>query len=109
MASGVCVLTSDIPENTEVVGNAGFTFRRGNRADLEHMLNLLVHNPDLRRQSAGREHERIQDQYLWPAIARSIEKAYYDVLGWSSSESAPTGLIQIRSSVPATIQGQSSI
>ena len=105
MASGVCVLTSDIPENTEVVGNAGFTFQRGNQEDLKHMLNLLVHNPDLRRQSAGREHERIQNQYLWPGIARSIEKAYYDVLGWRPSESTPSGLIQICSSVPAPQRG----
>ena len=31
MASGVCVLTSDIPENNEVVEGAGFTFHRGDR------------------------------------------------------------------------------
>ena len=82
MAAGVCVLTSDIPENNEVVEDAGFTFRRGDQADLERMLDLLIHNPELRRQSAARERERIQGQYLWPAIARSIEAAYYSVLGW---------------------------
>jgi glycosyltransferase involved in cell wall biosynthesis len=82
MAAGVCVLTSDIPENNEVVEDAGFTFRRGDQADLERMLDLLIHNPELRRQSAARERERIQSQYLWPAIARSIEAAYYNVLGW---------------------------
>ncbi len=86
MAAGVCALTSDIPENMEVAENAGFTFRRGDQADLERMLDLLIHNPELRRQSAARERERIKSQYLWPEIARSIEKAYYDVLGWSASE-----------------------
>jgi len=86
MAAGVCVLTSDIPENNEVVDGAGFTFHRGEQADLERMLDLLIHNPELRRQSAARERERIQGQYLWPAIARSIEKAYYNVLGWSPIE-----------------------
>jgi len=84
MAAGVCVLTSDIPENNEVVEGAGFTFHRGDQADLERMLNLLIHNPELRRQSAARERERIENQYLWPAIARSIETAYYEVLGWSA-------------------------
>lgn len=89
MAAGVCVLTSDIPENKEVVEGAGFTFRRGDQADLEHMLDLLVHNPELRRQSAAGERERIQGQYLWPEIARSIEKAYYNVLGWMPTEQVP--------------------
>ena len=86
MAAGVCVLTSDIPENKEVVEGAGFTFRHGDQADLERMLDLLIHNPELRRQSAAGERERIQGQYLWPEIARSIEKAYYNVLGWMPSE-----------------------
>jgi len=86
MAAGVCALTSDIPENNEVVEGAGFTFHRGDQADLGRMLDLLIHNPELRRQSAARGHERIQGQYLWPAIARSIEKAYYNALGWMPSE-----------------------
>ena len=81
MAAGVCVLTSDIPENREVVDGAGFTFKRGDGADLERMLDVLVHNPELRRQAGNREKARIQGQYLWPEIARSIESAYYSVLG----------------------------
>jgi glycosyltransferase involved in cell wall biosynthesis len=83
MAAGVCVLTSDIPENNEVVEGVGFTFRRGDEGDLQRMLDLLVHNPELRRQAAARGRERIQRQYRWPEIALAIEKAYYDVLGWS--------------------------
>ena len=86
MAAGVCALTSDIPENNEVVEGAGFTFHRGDQADLERMLDLLIHNPGLRHQSAARERERIQGQYLWPEIARSIEKVYYNALGWKPSE-----------------------
>jgi len=103
MAAGVCVLTSDIPENNEVVEGAGFTFHRGDQADLEHMLDLLIHNPELRRQSAARERERIQSQYLWPAIARSIETAYYNVLGWNTGEERSSDRSQIpASAVPAT-------
>ena len=86
MAAGVCALTSDIPENNEVVEGAGFTFHRGDQADLERMLDLLIHNPELRHQSAARERERIKGQYLWPEIARSIEKVYYSALGWKPSE-----------------------
>ncbi|MGA2965646.1 MAG: glycosyltransferase family 4 protein [Terriglobales bacterium] len=90
MAAGVCVLTSDIPENKEVVEDAGFTFRCGDRADLERILDLLVHNPELRHQTAARGRERIKSQYLWPEIARSIESVYYNALGWSKSESMPS-------------------
>ena len=88
MAAGVCVLTSDIPENNEVVAGAGFTFHRGDRDDLERMLDLLVRNPELRRQSANRAQKRIQSDYAWPAIARAIERSYYEVLGWGSSGAA---------------------
>jgi glycosyltransferase involved in cell wall biosynthesis len=99
MAAGVCVLTSDIPENNEVVEGAGFTFRHGDQADLERMLDLLVHNPELRRQSAARERDRIQGQYLWPTIARSIEAVYYNVLGWSATPERAGDLIQISPSI----------
>jgi glycosyltransferase involved in cell wall biosynthesis len=80
MAAGVCVLASDIPENKEVVSGAGYTFRRGDRADLERMLDMLVRNPGLRRQAARRAKQRVQAEYSWPAIARLIEKGYYEVL-----------------------------
>ena len=82
MAAGVCVLTSDIPENREVVDGAGFTFRRGNQDDLARVLHILVHNPMLRRQVAAKAAERIRERYRWPDIARAIEKSYYEVLGW---------------------------
>ena len=88
MAAGVCVLTSDIPENNEVVAGAGFTFHRGDQADLERMLDLLVRNPELRRQSANRARKRIQNDYAWPAVARAIEKFYYEVLGWHPQKAA---------------------
>ena len=86
MAAGVCVLTSDIPENREVVDGAGFTFRRGDAHDLERMLDVLVHNPELRRQAANRERERIRSQYRWPEIARSIAETYCEVLGRPAKE-----------------------
>ena len=98
MAAGVCVLASDIPENREVVDGAGFTFHSGDAADLERMLDLLVRNPSLRRQAGTRERERIQSQYLWPEIAQSIEKTYYNVLGWPEEGVAPRRGLDVGSS-----------
>lgn len=89
MAAGVCVLTSDIPENNEVVSGAGFTFHRGDRADLERMLDLLIRNPEIRRQTAQRAQKRVQAEFAWPAVARMIEKTYFDALGWNPEEAAP--------------------
>ena len=80
MAAGVCVLTSDIPENQEVVAGVGFTFKHGDQSDLTRLLDLLICNPELRRQMATKGEQQIQEQYLWPDVARSIEKAYYKVL-----------------------------
>jgi len=94
MAAGVCALTSDIPENRELVEGCGFTFRRGDQADLERMLDLLIQSPELRLQAANRQREQIQNQYLWPEIAQAIEKTYYNVLGWST-EGQPSALIHI--------------
>ena len=102
MAAGVCTLTSDIPENKEVVNGAGFTFVQGDQEDLQRKLNFLIHNPAIRRQFGERGRERIENQYRWPEIARSIEKTYVDVLGWtreSAAEHRRLGqLIQIRAS-----------
>ena len=44
----------------------------------------------------------------WPEIARSIERVYYNVLGWNSTESMPKRavgeLIQIRHATALTPQ-----
>jgi glycosyltransferase involved in cell wall biosynthesis len=82
MGAGVCVLTSDIPENRELVDGAGFTFQRGDKEDLRRMLEVVLSNPALRRQMGAKARERIREHYRWPEIAKMIEKSYYDVLGW---------------------------
>jgi glycosyltransferase involved in cell wall biosynthesis len=104
MAAGVCVLTSDIPENNEVVEGSGFTFRSGNQADLERMLEVLVNNPQLRSQAAAQQKARIKGEYLWPAVAHSIEGAYYKVLGWAPNEAMPQEKAPPRASAREVVQ-----
>jgi glycosyltransferase involved in cell wall biosynthesis len=48
MGAGLCVLTSDVPENREVVDGAGYTFQRGNVVDLADRLRFLIANPAVR-------------------------------------------------------------
>jgi len=76
MGAGVCVLTSDIPENREVVDDVGFTFRAGDVDDLIRKLEVLLSNSEVRR-AAGRDaQQRIQQRYLWPQIAAEIGRVY---------------------------------
>jgi glycosyltransferase involved in cell wall biosynthesis len=82
MGAGICVLTSDVPENLELVEGAGFTFRQGNEQDLSRMLQLLISDHELRKQAGHRCQQRIRESYLWPDIARQIELEYLRVLGW---------------------------
>lgn len=81
MGAGVCVLTSDIPENREVVEGAGFTFHAGDVDDLARMLGLLADDPQIRAE-AGRIGKRVIEQrYLWPRITDQISGVYEELLG----------------------------
>ena len=76
MAAGVCVLASDIPENQEVIQDAGFTFAQGNVDDLARMLQLLIADPGLRRAAAERARIRVRENYLWGDIVAEIDRTY---------------------------------
>lgn len=79
MGAGVCVLASDVPENCQVVEDAGFTFRHGDRNDLERMLRLLISEPEIRMAAAGKARERVWEHYLWGRVAREIESQYLEL------------------------------
>ncbi len=81
MGAGLCVLTSDIPENRELVDGVGFTFRRGEVQDLARMLALLVADDHLRRQAGQDAQQRVREHFLWPVIATQISQVYGELLG----------------------------
>ncbi|HXZ31461.1 MAG TPA: glycosyltransferase family 4 protein, partial [Terriglobales bacterium] len=85
MGAGVCVLTSDIAENREVIEDAGFTFRAGDVDDLARMLSLLASDAEIRA-IAGRMAKRIvEERYQWPGIASEISGIYQELMGRSIS------------------------
>jgi glycosyltransferase involved in cell wall biosynthesis len=88
MGAGLCVLTSDVPENREVVDGAGFTFRRGNAADLAERMKFLIANPAVREAAGEAAKRRICEEYSWDKIAAEIEEVYFDVLGWKRPQLA---------------------
>jgi glycosyltransferase involved in cell wall biosynthesis len=97
MGAGLCVLVSDIPENLELVGGAGFAFRRGDVADLTRMLALLVQADSLRADAGRAARKRIEEQYLWPKITKEIEAAYFEMLG-RSTDAVKTNRIDAKAS-----------
>jgi len=88
MAAGLCVLTSDVPENREVVEGAGYTFRRGDAADLADRLRFLIPNPAVREAAGQAARRRVQEQYHWGKIAADIERAYFDIMGFPQRKPA---------------------
>jgi len=82
MGAGLCVVTSDVPENREVVDGAGFTFRRGSALDLAERLRFLIANPVVREAAGKAAKRRIREQYQWQKIAADIQKAYFEMMGW---------------------------
>ena len=92
MGSGVCVLTSDIPENCEVVCDAGFTFKQGDVGDLEQMLRLLLSHPTMREAAADAARKRVNERYLWGGIAGQIEQSYLKL----TKRSSPRRLVTIK-------------
>ena len=82
MGAGLCVLSSDVAENREAVADTGFTFRRGDAADLADRLRFLIANPAVREAAGQAAERRIREHYQWPQIATEIERVYFEMMGW---------------------------
>ncbi|HKZ39493.1 MAG TPA: glycosyltransferase family 4 protein, partial [Candidatus Hodarchaeales archaeon] len=80
MAYGNCVLTSDIPENLELVEGHGFTFRTGDIRDLRRMINYLLRNPELVAASGNASRILIEKTYTWDMIAFRTETMFKDLV-----------------------------
>ena len=86
MGAGLCVLSSDVEENKEAVDDAGFTFRRGDAADLADRLRFLIANPAVREAAGQAAKRRVREHYQWPKIAAEIERVYFEMMGWELAE-----------------------
>ncbi len=80
MAYGNCVLTSDIPENREVVEGQGFTFRSGDVDDLKKMLEYLIQHPELVEVSGEESRMLVEMNYTWDVVALRTEAIFEDLL-----------------------------
>jgi glycosyltransferase involved in cell wall biosynthesis len=80
MALGKCVLVSDIPENLETIGDAGFSFRHGDSEDLREKLQFLLVNPDTVDKMERKAIERVRKYYDWNKITDQMEKIYASLM-----------------------------
>jgi len=80
MAFGRCVVSSDIPENREIIGDAGFVFKNGDPGDLERILRGIIGQPELLRGLGQRARELVLKKYDWDEITRATEAVYQSVL-----------------------------
>jgi len=71
-----CCLVSDIPENLEAIGEAGFSFKVKDTMSLREKLEFLLSNPDLVEKTGQRARARIQQCYNWKNISDEIEGLY---------------------------------
>ena len=67
--------------------DAGFTFRRGDAADLAERLRFLLANPSVREAAGASAKRRIREQYQWTEIAGRVERELFrdDGLGVGAS------------------------
>jgi glycosyltransferase involved in cell wall biosynthesis len=92
MSYGNCCLVSDITENLEAIGDAGFQFINGDVDDLANRLQWLnEHSEKVASVNVGAK-ERIRQHYSWQSISEQIEKLYLTILNgrhYTAEEDSP--------------------
>jgi glycosyltransferase involved in cell wall biosynthesis len=86
MGAGLCVLSSDVPENREAIADTGFTFRRGDVVDLADRLRCLIANQTVREAAGLAAKRRVREHYQYSEIAAQIERVYFETIGIEMTE-----------------------
>ncbi|MBI4215121.1 MAG: glycosyltransferase family 4 protein [Parcubacteria group bacterium] len=73
---GKCVLVSDIPENTAVIGDNGVSFKAKDISDLKAKLQYLEDNPNIAAELGERAVLAVGENYDWKNIVRDMEMVY---------------------------------
>lgn len=80
MASGRCVLVSDIPENVESIDHSGVTFVNADVGDLRGKIRELINHPEVVAELGAKAKEWIRMEYDWDLIAARTESVYRRIL-----------------------------
>jgi glycosyltransferase involved in cell wall biosynthesis len=78
MGYGITPLVSDIPENMEAIGKAGFSFKTKSVEDLKNKLAYLLNRPQEVEIVSKLARKEIEENYSWDSITEKILKVYSD-------------------------------
>ncbi len=76
LSYGLCVVTSDIPENLEIIKNCGFSFKSKDVTGLKAVLAGLLAAPDRVKEAGQRGRQMVRCDYDWDVIADQTERVY---------------------------------
>ncbi len=80
MSFGCCCLTSDIPECTEVTGENGFSFRKGDVEALREALQTLCGDPELVRRTGEAGKAAVIRRFSWDEMTKQTLALYRQTL-----------------------------
>ncbi len=86
---GNCIVTTDIPENLEVVGSAGLSFPPGDVQALRSVLTRVLEDPGLVEEYRRKARERARERPDWDEVARLTEELFLALAGGSDPPEAP--------------------
>jgi glycogen synthase len=92
MSYGLPCVASDIPENREVIADAGLLFRNKDIDDLERALNLTIAAKKEGADIGEKARSRVKDLFCWELVVDRLEDLYTrasSVRNTVSSEKAP--------------------
>lgn len=73
---GKCCIISDIPENLDIVGESGLSFKKNDVDDLAKKLEETIRNPRLVAQLGKAAEEKAKSKYDWSIIAQKTLEVY---------------------------------
>jgi len=89
MNYGNCCLVSDIPENLEAIGSAGFSFKNRDHLDLRRVLAELAGDPGRVASKWEEARQHVRRHYCWDRVASEMEALYQALPGLDSGRRLP--------------------
>lgn len=81
MGYGNCIAVNDVPENREVVADAGLYFEAHRSGSLAGALDRILHDPELARTLSNRAARRAAARHSWDRIARRYDEVFRGLAG----------------------------
>lgn len=80
MQYSLAPLVSDIKENLEAIGNAGYSFENKNVGDLEQKMAYMLNKPEEMAETGARARERSISHFSWNSAVEQTVRLYRDVI-----------------------------